>query len=98
MGEAIAVTAITFSSESSTQYTCPTVDTNPSLPGNQGLPLNGWTSGSLKDLTFSNCNTALAGLSSGEKGKVTIIIRYNTVVSGASYVKETRGEVYSTVI
>ena len=56
----------------------------------------GWKSGDVKDLAWINC--ASTGWISGDKNKVLITLRYNTVASGANYAKDVQGEVYSTVI
>lgn len=88
VGEAIDVQSITLGSESTTAYTCLTP---PPMP-------TGWKSGEIRELSWSNCNSANAGIVSGEKGKVLLTLRYYGVVSGVNYVKESKGEVYSTVI
>ena len=88
LAEPIDVSAITLSSEGTTVYAC---STPPALP-------TGWKSGDIKELAWSGCNSAVAGIISGEKGKVLITITYNTVSSGAGYSKEVKGEVLSTVI
>lgn len=88
VGEPIDVSSITLGSESTTQYSCSTPPANPS----------GWKSGEIKELSWSGCNSAAAGLIAGEKGKVLLTITYNSVVSGTGYAKQVKGEVFSTVI
>ena len=85
IGEPIDVSSMTLSTESSTAYTC-TAPANPA----------GWKAGEIKDLTWTSCSGG--GLVSGEKGKVLMTIRYNTVSSGSAYAKDVKGEVLSTVI
>ena len=88
VGEPIDVSAMTLSTESTTAYACTTVPANPT----------GWKSGEIKELSWALCNSAAAGLVSGEKGKVLVSIKHNAVASGLAYTKETKGEVFSTVI
>ncbi len=88
VGEPIDVSSVTLGSESTTQYSCSTPSANPS----------GWKSGEIKELSWSGCNSAAAALIAGEKGKVLITLRYNSVISGSGYAKEVKGEVFSTVI
>ena len=85
-GEPIDVSSISLGTESVASYTC----TTPPAP-----PVS-WKSGEIKDLTWSVCSGG--GLTAGEKGKILVIIRYNSVVSGSGYTKEVKGEVLSTVI
>ena len=88
VSDPIDVSAITLSSEGTTQYACSTPPANPSA----------WKSGQINDLTWSGCNSAAAGLVVDEKGKVLVTIKYNSVISGSAYTKEVKGEVLSTVI
>lgn len=88
VGEPIAVQSITLGSESAIQYSCTTPPPNPSA----------WRSGELIDFTWSDCNSAAAGIITGEKGKITVKIRYNSVSSGPNYAKEVNAEVFSTII
>jgi len=87
VGEPIDVTAITLSAESSAAYSCSTPPT---------IPISSWKSGEIKDLTWASCSGG--GLVAGEKAKVLITIRYNTVSSGSTYGKDVKGEVFSSVI
>ena len=86
VGESIDVTSITLGTESVASYTCVT----PPAP-----PVS-WKSGEIKDLLWSSCSGG--GLTAGEKGKILVTLRYNTVVSGSGYTKEVKGEVFSAVI
>ena len=88
VGEPIDVTAIKLGSESVTAYSCTLVG---SLP-------TGWKAGEVKALDWNLCNSGAAGIIAGEKGKVLVTIRYNTVASGSAYAKDVKGEVFSTVI
>ena len=89
VGEAIDVTTLTASTESTTAFACTTP---------QAVPISSWKSGEIKELSWTGCNSAAAGLVTGEKGKVLLTVKFNTVSSGATYAKESRGEVYSSVI
>lgn len=88
IGEPIDVSSVTLGSEGTTQYSCSTPPANPA----------GWKSGEIKELSWSGCNSAAAGMIAGEKGKILITMRYNSVSSGSGYAKESRGEVFSTII
>lgn len=57
-----------------------------------------WKSGQTLDLTWSNCNSATAGIVAGEKGKILVTIRYYLVTSGSGYAKDVKGEIFSTVV
>ncbi len=86
VGEPISVTGLALSSDSSTSYSC----TAPALPTN-------WENGGVRDLAFTVCNTATAGLVSGEKGKVFLNVTYYNVRSGAVYVRQSNGEIFTVV-
>ena len=86
VGEPIAVSSIVLGTESTAAYTCTTPP----------APLASWKSGGVEDIEWSACSGG--GLTGGEKGKILVTIRYNTVVSGSGYTKEVKGEVLSTVI
>ncbi|MBI2101094.1 hypothetical protein HYT53_00615 [Candidatus Woesearchaeota archaeon] len=86
VGEPMDVSSLSVSTESTTAYTCTTPPANPT----------GWKSGEIKELAWSGCSGG--GIIAGEKGKVLITLRYNTVASGSGYAKEVKGEVFSTVI
>ena len=87
IGEPIDVTAITLSAESATAYSC-------GAPS-PALPISSWKSGEIKDITWT-CSGG--GMVAGEKGKVLVTIRYNSVASGSTYGKDVKGEVFSNVI
>ena len=89
VGEAIDVSQITLSTEGSVPYLC-TGALNPPFP------YNNWKSGNITDFSWSGCSGG--DIFKGQKGKVLITIRYNTVNSGAGYVKESKGEAFATVI
>ena len=55
-----------------------------------------WPSGAVKDLGWTSC--ASTGWVAGDKAKVLIKLRYNTVASGSSYGRDVKGEIYTTVI
>ena len=86
VGEPIDVSSLSISTESTTALTC-TAPSNPTA----------WTSGQILEIVWSGC-TSLGGLIAGEKGKVLVTIRYNTVTSGSAYAREVKGEVFSTVV
>lgn len=60
--------------------------------------LAAWKSSQTLDLTWSNCNSATAGIVAGEKGKILVTIRYYLVTSGSGYAKDVKGEIFSTVV
>ena len=86
VGEAIVVESITESSESVTSFSC---TTDPSVTS--------WSTGDTKDLSWSGCNGASAGLVSGGKTKVSVTIKYYLAKSSAAYSHEVSGEVFTTV-
>ena len=85
-GEPIDVSSVTFQSESTTVFAC---STPPTLP-------TSWKSGEVKELIWTGCTGG--GLVQGEKGKVELTVRYNSVSSGSGYAKEVKGEIFSGVI
>ena len=87
LGEPIDVSAITLSSEGAVSYSCTTPPTMPTA----------WKSGEIKDLIWSGCNSASAGIVAGEKGKILLKIRYYSVTSGSNYAKDVNGELFSGV-
>ena len=89
VGEPISISAITLSSESATAFSC-TLTTPAALPFT-------FVTGTPQDFIWGACNSVLAGFVAGEKGKALITITFNTVSSGATYSKQTKGEVYATV-
>ena len=91
IGEPMDVSSVDLSGESTAAYTC-TSPAEPTPPAG----LTGWKSGEVKELSWTGCSGG--GIVAGEKGKVLITLRYNTVSSGSGYAKEVKGEVLSTVI
>ena len=89
VAQPISVSAITFGSEGSTQYSCTL--TSPALAYS-------FPSGNTTDFSFTSCNSAAAGFVSGEKGKVLVTITYNTLSSGNTYSRQVKGEVYAGII
>ena len=98
VGESLTISAtssIVFGSESTTQYTCPTLSTVDGVA--PVFPLT-WQASDINDYLWIGCNSAAAGLAAGNKGKVLITINYYSTASGANYVKQVKGEVFSTVV
>ena len=93
IGEPVSLTAISLNSEGSTQFACP--GTSPA--NTPALPVT-LTSGSTQDFVFNNCNSAATGFIAGEKGKVLLTLTYNTVSSGNTYARQTKGEVYANIV
>lgn len=87
VGEPIDVTLLTILKEDGTVITC-TAPANPT----------GWKSGEIKDLAWTACTTSPLGWIQGEKAKVLVTVRYNSVASGSTYGKDVKGEVFSSVI
>ena len=92
IGEAITVQSITLGSEGSTALTC-TASYPAVYPWADAMK-----SGNITDFYWTGCNYANAGFVIGEKGKVLVTIRYYSVLSGANYAKEAKGEILSAVI
>lgn len=93
VGEPINIPAVpeglSVGSETATQLACST--TTPSLPVTM-------KAGDIIDFVKGGCaNMAAVGLIKGDKGKVNISITYNSVASGASYIKTVKGEILTTV-
>ena len=87
MGEPVTVQSLGVGSESAASLTC----TNPALP-------TSWRQGEIIDLAWTACsNMATSGLIRGGKGKVNFTIDYYSVTSGSAYVKQVKGEVYTTI-
>ena len=85
VGQAINVQSITLSAESTSAYTC---TTPPAMPA-------GWQSGAIQELLWSGCTGG--NIAAGTKGKVLITINYYSTASSASYAKQVKGEVFSSV-
>ena len=93
IGEPIDISAVSLSTETTTPYTCTTLEVGgvPTV-----LPYPNWKSGEVLNFIWSGCSGG--ALFAGEKGKVLITMRYNTVASGVGYTKESKGEVFSSII
>ena len=89
VGEPISISAISLGSEGSTAYSC-TLTTPASLPFT-------FATGTPQDFVWGTCNSAAAGFVVGEKAKALITITFNSVASGPTYSKQTKGEVYAAV-
>jgi len=87
LGEPIALSSVTLTTEAAATLSC----TNPDITGI-------WSSGQIKDFTFSSCNHEAVGLVAGEKGKVLFSFKYYSVRSGSGYTRQVDGEVFGTVI
>ena len=90
LGESISISAISLGSEGSTVYSC-------TLTTPASLPFTFIANGTPQDFVWDTCNSAAAGFVTGEKGKVLMTITYNTLSSGATYARQTKGEVYATI-
>ena len=92
VGGAVTVSSIALSTESTTTYTC-------SLSQVDGVaatfPVTGWQAGDINDYLFT-CSGG--GLAAGTKGKVLVTVNYYTAASGASYTKQVKGDVFSSVV
>jgi len=88
LAEPINVESISLATESATAYSGCT-------PSGFSLPFNNWKAGNITDFSWTGCTGG--GLVSGEKGKVLVDARYHTVSGGPAYVKNVKGEVFSTV-
>ena len=89
IGEAISIATdgLTVSTESATALIC---TGDPTITGV-------WTSGEIRDFTFSGCNSDAVGFVAGDKGKVSIALGYFTVRSGSGYTHQVAGEIFATV-
>ena len=85
VGESITVSSMTFTSESTTAFSCTIPPTMPSS----------WTSGTVQDLAWTGCSGG--GLVGGEKGKIGVVVTYYSVSSGSTYSKQVKGEIFSAV-
>lgn len=88
VGEAISVNSLTVAAESAIALSC----TVP--PDFSGI----WGAGTIKDFTFTSCNSAQVGFTPGEKGKAFISLKYFAVRSGEEYLHDVNGEIFATVI
>ena len=99
LGEPINIDAkkVTLSSESIVSYNCTGLTVN---PGNIDLitsGLVGWKAGDIKEFIGSTCNSAPAGIVTGDRGKIGVAIKVYASQSGPAYEKEIKGEVFATV-
>jgi len=88
IGEPINIDSLTTNAESSTALSC---SGSPSIS-------DVWSSGIVRDFTFSGCNLDAIGLVAGEKGKVFFTLKYYAVRSGSEYTRQVDGEIFSTVV
>ena len=92
VGQAITISNIKMEAETGTLANCASV---PAIPFNM-------LSGTIDDITFSAvaCGTDLTavGIVKGEKGKVLVTIDYFSLISGAGYRKQAKGEILATMI
>ena len=87
IGEPINVASIDVGSDGAASLVC----TGPGAQSN-------WKAGEIRDLVFSACsNMAAVGLLKGEKGKVNLSVNYYSIVSGSTYTKQVKGEVFTTI-
>ena len=89
VGEPISISALTLGSESSTAFSC-TLTTPATLPFT-------FATGTPQDFIWGTCNSAAAGMIVGEKGKILLTLTYNSIASGSTYSRQTKGEVYAAV-
>ncbi len=87
VGEVITVQSFTLGSETQVQFACTVPPANPT----------NWKSGGIEDLIWTTCNYPATGMLAGDKGKVLLTITYYATKSGATYLHDVQGEVYSTV-
>ena len=73
-----------------------TKDDGAALACTPNSTISSWPSSVVNDLGWTSC--ASTGWVAGEKIKVLITLRYNTVSSGSTYGKDVKGGVFSTVI
>ena len=85
----INVSNISLTSNSVTPFACSGGGTGTGILPNSTIPF---------DITWTNCNLAAAGFTSGNKVKILMKLRYFEVTSGPSYSKEVNGEIFTTVI
>ena len=87
-GELIDVTLITLAREDETAYA---VCTTP-----PAFPQTAWKLSEVRALTWTGCT--FNDLAAGSKGKILLTISYYTVSSGATFAREVKGEVFSSVL
>jgi len=89
LADAITLTSMTASAEAAIPLECFRFTQSPST--------SVWAGGSIRDFTFSECNTDDVGFISSEKGKVLIKLSYYLVMSGEGYGHDVQGEILATV-
>ena len=84
VGEPIVIETYAVTSDAVTPFSC---------TGEPGI--TDWNSGNTTDFGWSSCTGG--GFVSGEKGKVSVTIKYYLAKSSAAYSHEVSGEVFTTV-
>ncbi|HLC49833.1 MAG TPA: hypothetical protein VJI97_00210 [Candidatus Nanoarchaeia archaeon] len=69
----------------------------PVLTGSK-LTISNIRSGEAKDIIFSTCGMAAAGVLQGGKAKINVTIDYYPIASGSNYMKQTKGDLYIGVV
>ena len=88
LGEPITVPSLDVGSEGAVSLVCTT------NPGQQ----TNWKVGEVRDIVFGACtNMATVGLLKGEKGKVNMTINYYSILSGSTYTKQVKGEIFASI-
>jgi len=95
VGEAIKITGLTYATETGGFFCATTAPSTLVRPDGTG---DTWNSGSVISVELSGGGCVPPGLAAGEKGKILLTIEYFPISSGASYKKQAKGEVFSTVI
>ncbi|MEK6943302.1 MAG: hypothetical protein AABX00_04530 [Nanoarchaeota archaeon] len=90
LGEPITINNIAVGTEGTTSLFCTTTTPIP--------PITSIRSGEARDITFTVCGLAAAGILQGEKAKINVTIDYYSVTSGINYMKQTKGDMYVGVI
>jgi len=87
-GEPVVMQSLNVTSGSVTPFSCSL--SSPALPYI-------WSTDTIIDAKFVNCNIAAAGFVQGDKAKFTVDVQYYAARSSTAYNKTVSGEVYSTV-
>ena len=97
LGEPIVIPLVqsdmVISTESSTAFTC----TLNSITGGAITGPFTWSTGSVIDISFNNCNVAAVGFIAGDKAKVLVSIKYYLAKTSSVYLRQVAGEVFTTV-
>ena len=96
VGEVVSITDINLSSEGTTKYACAYPGWDIAANNPPGWPTS-WNTSQVIDVSWTACNSEVAGFSVGDKGKVLVTISYYKASGGASYGKQVKGEIYTTV-